>query len=168
MNDGWPTSPWQMTLGIGKVKLVDDTGTVQVAQLQLSASETRDATPMVKHFGFDSSAPPGSDVIFGALGGQRTKVFGIGTNHQPSRLKNLPSGGSRQYDQGGRQVLLDNSGLIQLFAPGEVLHRLVTEVFMSLFNEHTHGGIEPGGGSTTAPNQQMTAAHLTTATHAGT
>ena len=164
----WPTSPWQITLGIGKVQLVDDTGSIQTAQLRLSASETRDATPMVKHFGFDSNAPAGTDVIFGAIGGQRTKVFGLGTNHQSSRLRGLPSGGSRQYDQGGRQVLLDNSGLIQLFAPGETLHRLVTDLFMALFNSHTHGGVQPGGGSTGVPNQEMTSAHLTTATRAGT
>lgn len=168
MNDAWPTQPWQMTFGVGKVQMVDDTGSAQVAQLQLTASETRDATPMLKHFGFDSSPPPGSDVIFGALGGQRTKVFGLGSNHQPSRLRNLPSGGSRQYDQGGRQVLLDNSGLIKLMAPGEVLHRLVTDVFQQLFNTHTHGGIVPGGGHTAPPDQQVTSAHLTTATRAGT
>ena len=168
MTDKWPTQPWAMTFGIGKVQLVDDTGTAQTAQLQLSASETRDATPYVKHFGFDSNAPPGSDVIFGALGGQRTKVFAIGTNHQPSRLKNLPSGGVRLYDQGARQVLLDNSGLIQLFGPGETLHKLVTDLFMTLFNQHTHGGVQTGGGNTAVPNQLMTAAHLTTATRAGT
>ncbi len=165
MNDKWPTQPWAMTLGIGKVQLVDDTGTVQTAQLQLSAAEIRDATPMVKHFGFDGNAPAGSDVIFGALGGQRTKVFGLGTNHQPSRLKNLPSGGSRQYDQGGRQVLMANDGLIQAFAPGEILHRLMTEIAMAVFNMHTHP--IPSGASG-PPNQQMTAADLTTAFRAGT
>ena len=165
MNDKWPTQPWAMTLGIGKVQLVDDTGTVQTAQLKLSASETRDATPIAKQFGFDSSPPPGSDVIFGALGGQRTKVFALATNHQPSRMKNLPSGGSRQYDQGGRQVLLDNSGLIQAFAPGEVLHRLMTEIAMAVYNTHTHPTPE---GTSGPPNQQMTVADLTTAFRAGT
>jgi phage gp45-like len=154
-----------MTLGIGKVQLIDDTGTVQTAQVKLSASETRDATPMAKQFGFDSSPPPGSDVIFGALSGQRTKVFALATNHQPSRLKNLPSGGSRQYDQGGRQVLLDNSGLIQAFAPGEVLHRLMTEIAMAVYNAHTHPA---PNGTTGVPNQQMTTADLTTAFRAGT
>ena len=35
-------------------------------------------------------------------------------------------------------MLLDNSGLIQAFAPGEVLHRLMTEIAMAVYNAHTH------------------------------
>lgn len=167
MSGTWPTQPWAMTLGIGKVQLVDDTGSAQTAQLQLSASETRDATPMVKHFGFDSSPPPGSDVIFGAIGGQRTKVFALGTNHQLSRLRGLASGGSRQYDQGNRQLLMNNDGLIQAFAPGEVLHRLMTEIAQQVLNGHKH--ICNGTGAyTSTMTPQLTAADLTTAFRAGT
>ena len=156
-----------LAMGIGKVVLVNDGGTIQTAQVQLSASETRDATPMLQNFGFQSNPPAGSDVIFASLDAQRSKVAVIGTNHQPSRMKGLGSGGARQHDQGGRQVLLNNDGLIQLFAPGEVLHQLMTKVAMDLINTHTH--VCSGTGSATSkPQQQMTAAHLTSATRAGT
>ena len=164
-DDAWRQ---HLAMGIGKLQLVDDTGTIQTAQVQLSASETRDATPVMQNFGFQSSAPADSDVIFASLDAQRGKVAVIGTNHQASRMKGLARGGARQHDQGGRQVLINNDGLIQLFAPGEVLHKLVTDVFVALFNSHTHPGIQPGAGNTGVPTQQMSAAHLTTATRAGT
>jgi phage gp45-like len=154
-------------IGLGKVQLVDDSGVVQVGQVRLSASEVRDGMPIPKQFGFESSPPFGSDAVYISAAGQRSKSVVISTNHQPSRMTGLPSGGSRHYDQGGRQVLIDMSGLIKAFAPGEALHQVVTDLFMMLFNEHTHTSEGPGT-ATSAPLQQMTAAYLTTAFHAGT
>ena len=60
---------------------------------------------------------------------------------------------------------MNNDKLIQAFAPGEILHRLMTEVAMAVYNTHTHPLPE---GTSGAPNQQMTAADLTTAFRAGT
>ncbi len=151
--------------GIGKVVMVDDSGPIQTAQVRLSASEVRDATPMLAQFGFQSNPPTDSDVLHTSLEGERSKLVVVGTNHQASRMRGLASGGARQHDQGGRQILMNNDGLIQAFAPGEVLHRLMTEIAMAIFNQHTH---PTPSGTSGAPNQQMTATHLTTAFRAGT
>jgi phage baseplate assembly protein V len=47
------------------------------------------------------------------------------------------------------------------------LRRLIDERFMALFNGHTHPGIQPGSGSTGAPNQTLVlASHATDITRA--
>ena len=56
---------------------------------------------------------------------------------------------------------------VSIGALGETLHKLVTDVFVSLFNGHTHPGVQSGGSSTGAPNQTMTSVHLTTVLTAG-
>ena len=146
----------------------DESGNTSKVQIRVNDLQVIDGYQVVGQFGFQSSIPVGTDVVRMSVSGDLTNGVIVGTSHIESRMKGLPSGGSRHYDLGGRQVLLANDGLIQLFAPGEVLHKLVTEVFMQLFNSHTHGGVLPGGAQTAKPTQQMTAAHLTSATRAGT
>lgn len=159
--DGY--SQVHLLIGTGKVVLIDDTGTVQMGQIRLSPSEVRDGMPIPNQFGFQSNAPAGSDVVHLSLDAQRSKSLVVATNHQASRLKNLPSGGSRMHDQGGVEILMANDGSIKISGPGEVLHALLTQLAATLvYNIHTH----PGPGE--PPTQKMTAAHWTTATQAGT
>lgn len=54
---------------------------------------------------------------------------------------------------------------ITLGASAQSLLSFVTSAFMSLFNGHTHP--DPQGGNSSAPTQQMTAAHLTTTVKGG-
>jgi hypothetical protein len=54
---------------------------------------------------------------------------------------------------------------ISLGASAQSLLSFVTSAFMSLFNGHTHP--DPQGGNTLAPNQQMTASHLTATVKGG-
>jgi len=150
--------------GLGKVNLVDDSQGVQTAQVQMSAVESRDQSPIVQHFGFASNPPPGSDVFFISMSGDRTKVLGVGTNHPASRQTNTPTGGAKMYDAGGRYIGMLNDGNIVMMAPGETLRQLMTEVALQVFNAHTH---PCPGGTTGVPNQQMGAADLTGATRAG-
>ena len=56
-------------------------------------------------------------------------------------------------------------GLTKLSAQS-ALHKLVVDIFLELFNGHTHGGIYPGSGNTGVPNQQAGAEYLTANTEA--
>jgi phage gp45-like len=154
----------KMSFGLGKVNITDATGPVLSAQVQLSAAEARDGTPLVQHFGVASTPPAGSDVLFASVSGDRSHVVGVASNHQASRPVGVPPGGVKLYDEGGRFIAMLNDGLITITAPGEVLRRLVTDAFMAVFNEHTHTC--PAGGSS-GPSPVMTTAQLTGATHAG-
>jgi phage baseplate assembly protein V len=163
---GNPRGSWNVIRG-GAITAVNDAGAIQTAQVKLSYMETYSDRPVMQMFGFASSPPINSDVVLFSPNGDPSSGIIIGTNHQPSRLVDLPAGGARLYDEGGRQVVLDNTGLIQLFAKGEVLHRLMTEIARDVYNIHTHH-VTSVGGETAVPTQQMTDAHLTTATRAGT
>ena len=65
------------------------------------------------------------------------------------------------------------TGNIQLSAPTvgmtggisigdqDAIYKLVKETFVTLFNLHTHGGVDSGGDNTDPPDQTMGASHLT-------
>lgn len=59
------------------------------------------------------------------------------------------------------------SQVVNIGGLGETLHKLVTDVFVSLFNSHTHGNVQPGGSNTGPPTPTMTSADLTTVLTAG-
>jgi len=61
--------------------------------------------------------------------------------------------------------VITTGGLTKLSAQAD-LHKLVVDIFLELFNNHTHSGVETGGGNTEIPNQQAGAVHLTTNTEA--
>lgn len=83
------------------------------------------------------------------------------------RPLNVPSGEFWLVHQSGQFVKLTNDGKLLLNATAEIdvgnlgntLHTLVTDVFMALFNGHTHNDAQ--GGVTGVPNQAMNASHMT-------
>lgn len=50
------------------------------------------------------------------------------------------------------EIDLDNNG---------TLHKIVHDAMVTLFNTHTHTGVQTGGGTTAPPTQQMSDSHLT-------
>lgn len=109
----------QALFGRGRVTGVDDTGGVQVMQVQMNALEIPDGRVHPMHFGFTSVAPGGSDVLALHVSGDRTAGAVIATNHQPSRPKGLNSGESMLYSQDGKQIYMTASGGIVVEAKGQ-------------------------------------------------
>ncbi|WP_424140250.1 phage baseplate assembly protein domain-containing protein [Roseomonas chloroacetimidivorans] len=152
----------QHTAGSGWLSTApDDGGKVQQAQVKINDLQTIDRVPVVHHFGFSSAAPINSMVVRLSMAGDTSNGVIVGTLHQSSRPTGLSPGQSLQYDLFGSRVFCANDGTIHISAPGEALRKLVTEVFMELFNQHTH----PANGS--PPTQKMTTAHLTGGLRAG-
>lgn len=146
----------QQVLGLGRSSTdPDDSGPVQIVQVQINDLQTIDGMPVVHSFGFSSSAPRGSSIVRLSVAGDGSGGLIIAMLDQDSRPRGLTPGQSQQYDAHGSKVLLPNDGTIRISAPGEALRRLVTDVFQDLFNNHTH----PGNGQ--PPTQKITAAHLT-------
>jgi uncharacterized protein involved in type VI secretion and phage assembly len=80
----------------------------------------------------------------------------------------VPAGDMWLQHQNGIALKLHASGLVELVsadiqagAANATFHQLVHDAFMSLFNSHTHGGVEAGGGVSGPPEAQMTQSHLT-------
>lgn len=159
----------QALVGRGKVTLVDDIGgTVQRLQARFSALELRDGIPRLAEFGFTSLPPDGSDCVAIYVGGDRSNGVVIATGNQTYRLKGLASGDAALYDSRGQSVWLTQNGIViegaglpltirntpTVTMPDTTLLDLpngdVTASGISL-KSHTHGGVQPGSGSTGAP-----------------
>lgn len=105
-------------LRIGRVKLVDDTGPIMRLQIdegdlgKFGGRRIIDKVARIAHFGFASVPPIGAEVMLVAAAGDRTQTIALGTNHQPSRLKNMKPGDSGIYDVRGAKVTLTEDGLL--------------------------------------------------------
>ncbi len=101
-----------MTIGRGRVTTGDDTGNVQIQQVQLGANELRDQTPRLAEFGFASMPPAGADVIVLFVGGDRSNGVIIASGDIATRMKNLQPGESALYDAQGKSVYLSVGGIV--------------------------------------------------------
>ena len=104
-------------VGVARTAFVDDTGPVQ--RLQVIERPGADGSPSITdgvakvgQFGFVSNPPVPSEVVLLRLAGNRTLSLVIGTNHQPSRLRNLMPGDAAMHDVRGAKVLLGPTGII--------------------------------------------------------
>jgi phage baseplate assembly protein V len=106
-------------IGRGRVKFVDDSGSVQKMQVLMNGIETSDNRYRVPEFGFTSNPPVDSDVIAVHVAGDRSAGAVLGTNHQPSRPTGLQSGETMLYSQDGKSIYLTASGGIVVEAKGQ-------------------------------------------------
>jgi phage baseplate assembly protein V len=133
-------------IGWSRVKIVNDSGTVQKVQLQTNALETIDNIPRVAEFGLASVPPADSDVVMVNHGGGRNNATIIGTNHQPSRPTNLKPGETMVYSEDGKSVYFTASGGIVIEAKGQTVTindaSNVTVNCSGVFKVVAPGGIE--------------------------
>lgn len=108
----------QLMSSWGRVTFSDDSRSVQLLQVKLNDSETRDDTPRIAEFGLTSRPPDGSDVLVVFLGGDRSKGVVVATAHQASRPKGLLAGETMLYDLWGKSVHLTKAGGIVVEAKG--------------------------------------------------
>ncbi|MEX3690827.1 phage baseplate assembly protein V [Paraburkholderia sp. BR14263] len=100
------------SLGRGRLTRVDDSGPTQLVQMQLSANETRDHTPRLAQYGFQSNPPAGSDAIAVFFGGDRTNGAVIACGNQEYRVKGLATGEVCISDNRGQKVYLTQAGIV--------------------------------------------------------
>lgn len=102
----------------GRVTLVDDSGPVQRVQIDegslgaVGGRRILDKVMKLGHFGFASIPPIGSEALLAAPNGERTHTMVIGTNHQPSRPRDMKPGDAAMYDVRGAKIELTDSGLV--------------------------------------------------------
>ena len=108
-------------IGRGRISMVDDSGPVQTVQASLSAFELFNDIPRVVEFGLASCPPVASEAVFVFIAGDRSNGIVIGTNHQPSRMRNLAPGEAALYDVLGRSIYLKADGGIVIEAAGDAV-----------------------------------------------
>jgi phage baseplate assembly protein V len=97
---------------VGQITAVDDTGPVQMHQVQVGYLELHDKIPAVQHYGFVSNPPIGTDVVLHFTSGDRSNGFETGTNNQGKRMRNLASGECALHDDRGRFIYLSTGGIV--------------------------------------------------------
>lgn len=101
-------------LGIGRIRTVDDSGALQLVQVDHGAladgDRITDKVPRLVQFGMVSHPPAGSEVIILRVAGNRSTGVALATNHQPSRLRNLNAGDSALHDVRGAYLWLTEDG----------------------------------------------------------
>jgi phage gp45-like len=102
---------WSL-LGFGSLTVINDTGTVQTAQLKLNTSEMRDGVPVVQLFGLSGNPPAGTDAVALFLGGDRSNAVVIATNHQGSRPTGRAPGETTLYNNFLMSIYLSQNGPI--------------------------------------------------------
>ncbi len=102
----------QAVIGRGRINVVNDTGPIQYVQISYSKIEPKDNTPRVMEYGYTSNPPAQTDAALVHVTGDRSNAICVGTNHQPSRPKNLATGEAMLYQLNGIQVYLSNAGLV--------------------------------------------------------
>ncbi|WP_225548128.1 phage baseplate assembly protein V [Chromobacterium violaceum] len=102
-----------MLLGRGRITApANDSGTVQMLQVQLGHDETRDHLRRAAEYGFTSHPPVGSDAIVLFPLGDRNNGVVVATNHQPSRMTGLKAGEVAIFDNRGQSVYLTAGGIV--------------------------------------------------------
>jgi phage gp45-like len=118
---------------------------------------------------------PGTDAVAVFASGDRSNGVIIATGNQKYRLRNLKPGEVALYDNAGNIVKLAAGGNLEITCPTKV--RVVTprlEVtgdiidhcdeqdhtdadMRTIYNSHTHRGVQPGSGNSGIPNQPQVA-----------
>jgi len=101
----------QMAIGRGRINVANDAGPIQYVQVSYSKIEPKDNIPRVMEYGYTSNPPAQTDAALVHVSGDRSNAICVGTNHQPSRPKNLATGEVMLYQLNGIQVYLSNAGL---------------------------------------------------------
>lgn len=101
-----------MAIGRGRIKTANDSGPVQMLQIQFNDRDIRDNTPRVAEYGFASMPRPECQAVLIFAGGDRSNGVVIGTNDEAARLKNLLPGEVAIYDDLGQSVYLTRAGIV--------------------------------------------------------
>jgi phage baseplate assembly protein V len=168
----------QLLVGLGRIRVGNDAGNVQLQQVQFNERETQDDMPRVAEYGFASMPLPGCQAIVLFIGGERTNGAVIGTNDEAHRMKNLQRGEVAIYDDQGQSVYITRAGIIvngggknvtitntpkvrmetSLDVTGDIKDKCdgtgkTMAAMRTTYNSHHHN--DPQGGTVDVPNEQM-------------
>lgn len=98
-----------------RVLRVDDSGALQLMQVQGFLGELRDDCPRIGEWGLASNPPLSSQVVVLALGADRGQLVVIGVEDRTTRRKNLPVGAVELHSaHGTARIRIDSAGVISI------------------------------------------------------
>jgi phage gp45-like len=182
-----------LVLGRAILKAINNTEGTQKIQVIALADETITDMERFQEYGFETYPLAEAEVAAIFLNGNRDHGIALCVHDRRYRPSDLVSGEVAIYTdedattpfrihlKRGRivysrtdknQEVVDTEKYIN--SPKIVLgsdtwasvRKLIDERFQTLFNTHTHGGIDPGAGNTDVPNDLITDSHMTDKTRA--
>lgn len=170
----------RLMVGRAIIALVNDTGAVQTAQVQLLADEVQDDAERIQQYGLTSKPHAGAEAVVVFAGGNRDHGLIIAVEDRRYRLTGLEDGEVALYDDLGQKfhmrrngIVIDGAGLPVTIqnAPTVRMDTALLEVTGNIkdncdapagktmaqmrgtYNGHTHPN--PEGGNVGTPNQAM-------------
>ena len=158
-------------LARGVVSAVNSAPKMQRLQLRLMADEAKDDVEHFEPFGFTSKPLPGAEHVTVFMDGDRSHGITLVVADRRYRLAALGDGEAALHDAYGNKVHLKKDGTLDVVASAKVQ---ITSPLVTMsgnlqvagtvtaatdvvgggksLKNHTHPGVQPGGGSTGAPN----------------
>lgn len=118
-----------LMIGRGVLTAIDSSKEIQLAKLTLLADETKDQTEIFQHFGFRSSIPKDSDLIFLSIGGNRDHGVIIGSESRSHAIKGLNEGDTVIYNKNGKYLWLKGEnleGIVEKIEINNSSHELIS------------------------------------------
>jgi phage gp45-like len=153
-----------LSVGIGILRIIDDTKKIQKCQISLMDNETHSNVDRYQEYGFSSVPLPGAQAVAVSIAGSRDNSIIIATEDGRYRPLNLNAGEVTIYNQFGDKIVIKQNRTIEITAPnviingnlqvtGNILDNSGTNTrtvsgMRTQYNGHTH----PGG---SIPNLQM-------------
>lgn len=170
-----------LTVSRAIIKLVNDAAKLQGVQVVLLDDEARAEIERFQEYGFTSVPQAECEAIALSVGGSRSHMVVVATDDRRYRLKDLESGEVALYTDEGDYVLLKRGRVVEvkagtgvrvdaplatftgdLHVEGSVTcdnhvsdHAGSMQEMRDTYNAHTHPGVQSGGSSTPAPEQEM-------------
>ncbi|MDN7814918.1 phage baseplate assembly protein domain-containing protein [Burkholderia vietnamiensis] len=99
-------------LARGLVKVVNDSGGIQLMQVKFNPLQTNDNLPRCAEYGFTSNPPEDSDAVVAFAGGDRSNGVVIATGNAKYRMKQMATGEVAIHDNIGQSVYLTATGIV--------------------------------------------------------
>lgn len=152
-------------VGVAHLRVVDDSGDQQTAQLQIMAGgpegieEIIDKTPRLGAYGFAYCPPDGSEAIVLFVGGRRSAGVIVATGHRATRPKGLKPGEAMLYNGlTGDFVKLGEDGKIRSQS-GDWVHTGDQHVSGTVFAAHVIPADGVSGVFTSQDGKTITVIH---------
>lgn len=141
----------RLMIGRCVVRLVNDASAMQELQITGLGSEVLDALEHFQAYGLTSVPHAGAEGLVLNLAGSRALAVVINVDDRRYRLTGLQPGEVALYDDLGQTIELRRNGIYINAAHGDV--HVTGDVIADgiSLKTHTHGGVQPGGGSTGVP-----------------
>ncbi|WP_200474586.1 phage baseplate assembly protein V [Azospirillum argentinense] len=148
-------------------------GRAQTVQVALLAGEAKDGVEHAEPYGFTAHPHAGATAVVVFVGGDRSHGIAAVVSDPRYRPADLVAGEVCVYTDQGDEIRIKRGGELVIKAATKVrietpLLEVTGEVrdrcdaggrtmaeMRQTYDGHTHGGVQPGSGSTAAPNQGM-------------